>query len=322
MARWPKVTASLTAIAFTLTAIEACSGSSEVSFHDAGSGRGASGGAAGQGASAGNDGSGGASGISGANGSGGAGGTNGTAGADGSAGLGGTSGSAGRGGTSGSAGRGGTSGSAGRGGTSGSAGRGGTNGSAGTAGTSGTAGTNGASGAPDGGTCPSTVPNPSSPCAPNGLSCSYGDCCPVTATCSGGGWQVITPPCVPPVCPASSPRNGDSCDPCRDATQCRYDRCDGGDGVAVASCNGQTKRWQVLVGACESPCRAQGMSCDPDEICVRRSGGAGFNYSCEDNPCGSNPVTCQCAAPACGGDPWVCSSANDQLVTCSCLTCT
>jgi hypothetical protein len=318
MASWPRVTASLTAIAFSLTAIEACSGSSEVSFHDfdAGSGRGASGGAAGQGASGGNDGSGGASGIGGANGRGGTGGTNGTAGVDGSAGRGGTAGSAGRGGTTGSAGRGGTSGSAGRGGTNGSAGRGGTNGSAGAA------GTNGASGAPDGGTCPSTVPNHDSPCAPNGLSCSYGDCCPVTATCSAGRWQVLTPPCVPPVCPAAPPRNGDSCDPCRDATQCRYDRCDGGDGVAVASCNAQTDRWQVLIGPCENPCRAQGDPCDSDEICVRRSGGAGFTYSCEDNPCGPDPVTCQCAAPACGGNPWVCSSASDQLVICSCFTCT
>jgi hypothetical protein len=316
-----------------LAAFQGCSGSTEVDFHDVDA-------ASGRGGGAGNGGFIGASGVGASTGNGGAGGALGTAGLDGSAGRGGTSGSAGtagRGGASGSAGtagRGGTSGSAGtagRGGTSGSAGtagRGGTSGSAGTAGgggtsgSAGTSGTAGSGGAPDGGTCPSALPTAGSVCAPDGLRCSYGECCPTIATCSNGRWQVLAPQCLPPVCPSMRPRNGDACDPCRDGTQCRYDRCDSGNDVSIASCNAQTRMWQILSVPCQTPCGPDGMMCDSDEICVRSSGGAGFNFRCEDNPCAPQPVTCQCAAPVCGGNPWVCSSANDQLVTCSCLTCT
>lgn len=332
MARWSKLTASFTVIVGALISAGACSGSSEVNFDDmdAAAGGSSNAGSAGRGGSAGNDASAGTSGaggsIGGSTGGAGAGGTAATAGMGGAAGRGGSSGAAGRGGTNGAAGSAGVSGSAGRGGTAGSAGTagvsgtGGRGGTAGTAGTAGASGTAGSGGVPDGGACPTDIPAPGSNCAPEGLSCTYGECCPVYASCAQGHWQLSGPPCVPPVCPASLPLNGVECNPCQDASQCRYDRC-GVDGViSIANCNTQTRRWQVLSASCSTPCGNQGMTCDADEVCVRTLAGPGPSFRCADDPCAPNAPSCQCAANLCQS-PSTCSSVSNRVVTCSCLTC-
>jgi len=103
---------------------------------------------------------------------------------------------------------------------------------------------------------------------------------------------------------------------------CRYDQC-GRDGVVrVASCNTQTKKWVVLATPCNVPCGTSGTECKQGELCVRRSTGIGFTYSCQKNPCTPpSPVSCECAAPLCGDRPYVCSSADEQQVNCDCLVC-
>jgi hypothetical protein len=278
MANWSKHT-PLGAILASLACAGACGGSSELTFSSEDAGPDAAGT-----------------------------GTGGSSGSSGSAGANGSSGSAG------SAGRGGSSGSAG----SGGAGAGGTLGAAGTAGSSGSGGTGGTAGTGGGGSCPAAQPSPNTACAPDGLSCHYGECCPTTANCKGGRWQVLVPPCAQPVCPNEVPTNGDDCSVCI-PSPCRYDRCGSDNVVRVATCNAQTKKWVVLATACGTACGPDGRVCKSDELCVRSSGGIGFSYSCQKNPCSPNPVTCDCAAPLCGG--FTCSSASEHQVDCVCLVC-
>jgi hypothetical protein len=66
-------------------------------------------------------------------------------------------------------------------------------------------------------TCPASAPAPSSPCAPDGLECTYGSdprlTCRTDARCSAGKWDVSAPPCsIPPTCPTPPPVDGALCD--------------------------------------------------------------------------------------------------------------
>jgi hypothetical protein len=45
--------------------------------------------------------------------------------------------------------------------------------------------------------CPGAEPQTGASCAPDGKSCTYGDCCVSQATCSGGKWAVGQEECPP-----------------------------------------------------------------------------------------------------------------------------
>jgi hypothetical protein len=60
--------------------------------------------------------------------------------------------------------------------------------------------------------------------------------------------------------------------------------------------------------------------CMPRQICVQRSSGIGIQYTCADNPCGTDkPLSCMCAASLCPAGN-VCGVSGSTL-SCSCPQC-
>jgi hypothetical protein len=207
-------------------------------------------------------------------------------------------GSGGKGGASGS-----TSGGSTSGGSAGSAGSAGTSGSGGTAGTGGTAcGDIGGSCSPEGASCD---PDP--------------DCCGCTYVCRGGHWEAgLCPPCAaPPGCPESAPLNGAACDVCTQ-DPCVYDSCASTSTRQTATCDGG--RWTVSSTSCAEPCGFTNASlpCATGQVCVI-PGALGPQPTCQDNPCGSAPLSCQCAGSLC--DVGYCESAVNDFVYCVCPNC-
>jgi hypothetical protein len=58
--------------------------------------------------------------------------------------------------------------------------------------------------------------------------------------------------------------------------------------------------------------------CAPNEVCVHQDWNGSF--TCKPNPCGSMPVTCDCAASACGV-VGLCGSVVGGIVGCFCPNC-
>lgn len=109
-------------------------------------------------------------------------------------------------------------------------------------------------------TCPAAEPKDGDPCPfADGVSCSYGQCCPDEATCEGGKWQVVLSGCTQPaeVCPETLPQDGAPCGgPCvMPASACAYnsarqldfsDTTCGGSPAFTANCMNGT--WTI--GTC------------------------------------------------------------------------
>jgi hypothetical protein len=143
----------------------------------------------------------------------------------------------------------------------------------------------------DGGAmCPATQPLSGSACASEGLSCRYGDCCPTTATCSGGKWLIAVPPCAPPVCPMQLPVNGSSC-ACLGGLSCHYDTCSQTQLESDARCINNA--WSVQTYPCDNACGVQ--DCMAGQICLVKNGMVG----CVANPCLPQPLACSCATSLC-----------------------
>jgi hypothetical protein len=72
-------------------------------------------------------------------------------------------------------------------------------------------------------------------------------------------------------------------------------------------------------GGQSPPCG--GRFCNADEVCLVTAIDFGPpTYSCVDNPCGSDPLDCSCAAALCEG--FSCStSAEERRVSCFCPAC-
>jgi hypothetical protein len=155
-----------------------------------------------------------------------------------------------------------------------------------------------------GGGCPAAQPLSGSACSPEGIACRYGDCCPVTATCSGGKWQVVVPPCAPPICPAQAPANGSSC-ACLGALSCHYDTCSQTQLETDAKC--LNNAWSVQTYGCENACGVE--DCMAGQICFVKSG----TMHCVANPCLPQPLSCGCATSLC--------PANNCTVMSATLTC-
>jgi len=204
--------------------------------------------------------------------------------------------------------QGGASGSGGTGATSGSGGSAATSGSGGIAGSAAVAGTGGTACGESGGAC-----------APEGVTCDPDpECCGCTYVCRSGHWEVgLCPPCAaPPPCPESPPMNGAACDVCTQGP-CIYDTCPT-DTRQVATCD--AGRWTVSSTSCPQRCGYTDASapCAAGQVCVI-PGALGPQPTCQDNPCGSAPLSCECAGSLC--DVGYCDSAVNDFVYCVCPNC-
>ncbi len=153
-----------------------------------------------------------------------------------------------------------------------------------------------------GGPCPTSAPSGGAPCPKPGLSCEYGDSvvasCRTRATCSPGGWQVLTPKCQPthPAgqdgCPSSVAASGSLCDPKLEGQVCDMG---GGASCLCGSCLGgpcsANARWGCAsppVAPCPpaapnagQPCQPEGLACSYGVSCSSTGarkvcGGAGL----------------------------------------------
>ncbi|WP_437478972.1 hypothetical protein WME75_31685 [Sorangium sp. So ce1014] len=124
-------------------------------------------------------------------------------------------------------------------------------------------------------------------------------------TTSGTGAAPLTAQCPEtiPVPAAECPTQGGSC---------FYGDCEDGQRT-VATC--MASRWTVETRPCSTFLCAISEECMPGEICSVYSGGA-FWGECIPNPCGTGPVTCECASPGCG-QCRVDDSAGGISVTCN-----
>lgn len=98
-------------------------------------------------------------------------------------------------------------------------------------------------------TCPTALPKPMTSCAPEGLSCKYGNGCGGTddAYCKGGNWAVMTGSCNPG-CSAQMPASGSSCSS-PSATPCVYIAQN--DPRCTSTCYCATDvRWACLPPSC------------------------------------------------------------------------
>jgi hypothetical protein len=73
--------------------------------------------------------------------------------------------------------------------------------------------------------------------------------------------------------------------------------------------------WSVVTSKCAAEACPGGsdLLCAPGELCVTRMAGD-LAYACEANPCGTGPVTCECAAGVCQGG--TCASTSGTAVAC------
>jgi hypothetical protein len=105
----------------------------------------------------------------------------------------------------------------------------------------------------------------------------------------GGGGDDAGPP--PSECPADPPEGSD---PCAGFTECSWLRCPG-EAFYEAVCDGTT--WTVGDQACmRRECGAD--TCPVAQLCVQVVGGAEMS-TCVANPCGTGPITPDCACGLC-----------------------
>ena len=168
------------------------------------------------------------------------------------------------------------------------------------------------------GVCPDAMPNDGEACTPDGLECSYGDCCPSAASCVDGKWETYITDCAEQPCPEVPPAAGDSC-ACFSSPTCAYDQCATSGNNVTATCDGTV--WQVATEPCMAvTCGNEGLECNAGDLCVSHAGGPGISYACTPNPCPDQPLSCDCAGPAlCGTDQ--CVVVSPQEVSCSCPDC-
>ncbi len=68
-------------------------------------------------------------------------------------------------------------------------------------------------------------------------------------------------------------------------------------------------------------CGDANTTCDANQLCVKKAGGPGFQYSCVANPCTGQKIDCACAGTLCGGDPYKCTGVTGREVSCECPVC-
>jgi hypothetical protein len=117
-------------------------------------------------------------------------------------------------------------------------------------------------------------------------------------------------------CPTTRPENRSPCP--TEGLRCPIPfLCCGGGAI----CEGG--QWSLSLPLCGLVCVAcpeNGSGCAPEAVCVERPSGdssAPPTYSCEPDPCGSEPLSCACAASLCSGP---CTSAGSSMVVCGTTT--
>jgi hypothetical protein len=109
-------------------------------------------------------------------------------------------------------------------------------------------------------------------------------------------------------CPPAPPADAAAC--ASMGLTCTYQDC-GGDGVTSASCDAMA--WDVSVQECGT-LDCGGQTCGLGQLCRERASGA-YLVECVDNPCGTGPITCECAGAVCfDGDT---CSTNGLTVLCN-----
>lgn len=196
-----------------------------------------------------------------------------------------------------------------------------TSGSSSGSGSGGAGGSGSGAGGGQSAPCPVEEPTSASPCdvGPN-VECTYGDaCCPAPYTCVGGLWNASDVTCPAPAsCPSEPPIAGSPCaGPCVQTAPCGYKCVQGASVLAVCS----NDKWEITSSPCSDVTACGDAMCVPGQVCVEKAGGAGFFYSCESDPCAPGPLSCECAAGLCGGDPFECTINAPVQVACSCSMC-
>jgi hypothetical protein len=100
----------------------------------------------------------------------------------------------------------------------------------------------------------------------------------------------------PLVCPDELPAEGDPCTG-EGLLRCYYERCP--EGLYRAECG--PLGFEILMDPC-TDYDCMGTSCMGDQLCVIRQGGA-LLVECQDNPCGEQAITEECACALCGVGP-------------------
>ena len=108
-------------------------------------------------------------------------------------------------------------------------------------------------------------------------------------------------------CPARPPKLATTC-PCP-GLDCVYLDC-ADTGQTVAGCNQATGLWDIAKAPCRTP--ECGELCSEDGLCLVRIGDGTID-ECADNPCGKDPITCECAHAVCPGR---CLGVEGRRVTC------
>ena len=75
---------------------------------------------------------------------------------------------------------------------------------------------------------------------------------------------------------------------------------------------------QTGCGEAESFQCGDDLTCEEGQICVQDSHWT-TDFRCVENPCGSEKLSCDCAASAC--DVGSCNSVSENKVSCVCLAC-
>lgn len=203
-------------------------------------------------------------------------------------------------------------------GTGGSGGSGASGGSGGsTTGTAGSGGTGGQSA-----DCPAQEPTSGDACSVDpSLKCSYGDnCCPDQWSCTAGQWQQWDVDCGAPAgCPATAPEAGAECAAsiCAQWSPCGY-ACDGTNALLATCTDG---KWELLETPCADPIPCGDVTCEAGQVCLENGGGVGLFYSCQEDPCAGQALSCECAASLCGGSPDECGISGPSQVSCICPDC-
>ena len=158
-------------------------------------------------------------------------------------------------------------------------------------------------GEPDSGVLPPISP-------PSGVDASRGVSCTSSADCSGG--QQCAWPVSEDICTAFNPAG--SCVtpvdlPCGAVQEITGCGCNGQNVTWSSGCSGLPSGWAPAglahAGACEggptpiSPQCTTGSDCGAGEICLNTDPLQVPSGNCVANPCGSEPLSCGCAASLC-----------------------
>ncbi len=138
-----------------------------------------------------------------------------------------------------------------------------------------------------------------------------------SATTSSTGTGGVSGGCSKNECPMSPPAAGTFC-PCLDQ-ECEYDQCPEDGALTTATCTGGA--WSLQSAMCTASASCGETQCTPGFVCLNRASGIAITATCIEDPCGSSPLACSCAADVCPTSQGnTCAVMGDALY-CACTIC-